>query len=290
MRLPHRDRTPRAAFTLVELLVVIAIIAILMGLTIAAVMRFLGKSEEVTAANDITQMTTALATFKQDFKVENPPSRLLLSNARADYNPVTPDDGNNALRQQSLAYLGRMFPRLDWNAGIDWTGAANPKALGPTILEGDQCLVFFLGGIQQNGACIGFSTNPRNPTLPGGTRKGPYFEGFQTASKRLKARTGPFLSFFDPFEKGQPYIYFSSGNRRNGYSAVKWNNAVEPYYRSANPKQYENPNTFQIISAGKNGAFGPGGQWDPSSGATGAGVDDLSNFTSDGRQLGAGAG
>jgi hypothetical protein len=50
--------------------------------------------------------------------------------------------------------------------------------------------------------------------------------------------------------------------------------------------QFINPNGFQIISAGKNGQFGPGcgggGPWDTSNGLPGTdpGADNLANFSS----------
>ena len=48
--------------------------------------------------------------------------------------------------------------------------------------------------------------------------------------------------------------------------------------------QFLKPRGFQIVSAGPDGAFGPGGTWNPSrgyprGGATQAGQDDLANFS-----------
>jgi hypothetical protein len=43
-----------------------------------------------------------------------------------------------------------------------------------------------------------------------------------------------------------------------------------------------NPNGYQIISAGRDSLFGPGGSWNPAAGYTTAGspgLDDLANFS-----------
>src|SRR5205823_2680370 len=121
----------------------------------------------------------------------------------------------------SRYYLLKMFPRMEeaWKTnGIDFdnSGGYTP----PLVLWGDQCLVFFLGGIPAKPgevpSCNGFSTNPANP-IPqaAATTYGPYF-AFQ--SYRLIARHGnSFYSYLDRFGK-QPYAYFSTGRQRNGYN------------------------------------------------------------------------
>ena len=56
MRLAPTRRTARPAFTLVELLAVIAIIAVLIGLTTAAVQKVRVRTLEVRTRNDISQL------------------------------------------------------------------------------------------------------------------------------------------------------------------------------------------------------------------------------------------
>jgi hypothetical protein len=75
-----------------------------------------------------------------------------------------------------------------------------------------------------------------------------------------------------------PYVYFSSGPRPNGYSGLPNTLGVSAYLQTANPLAYQNSTTFQIISSGANGQFGPGGiVWPPA--LIGAGADDMTNFT-----------
>src|SRR5262249_22208659 len=141
----------RGGFTMVELLVVMTIIAILVALVAAAVTRVIGKGDEVRVRNDITQLANAVQAFKTDFKVEYIPSRLVLP-------PATDPE--------SQQYISRLWPRLNPTAysNAAYWGAPASGA----VLEGDQCLVFFLGGYRDpaSGACFGFSSDGTNPMAP----------------------------------------------------------------------------------------------------------------------------
>jgi hypothetical protein len=222
--------------------------------------------------NDIGCLESSVHAFNQafgfDLKRERFPSRLVLCEKYADY-----FGANNKIKSQlhadSLAFLQRMFPKL-WKVNlnpIDWNGngIAGDK---PVVLEGDQCLVFFLGGIPAGGhvpGCLGFSVSPKNPAFPGGPRKGPFYEF--TAERLVQIHGNRFYSYLDGYGK-KPYAYFSSYGRRNGYNRYfsldrKSDCAslgVWPYAESlrGDSPQYVNPAKFQIISAGADGRFGPG--------------------------------
>ena len=290
--MPHSGSRARRAFTLIELLVVISIIGILAALVIVAVSAILGKGPELVATNDIQQMTMAINNFKQKHGVY-PPSRIVLSANPARMDPV------------SLAYVSAIWPRIDFNnpaSPIDWAGKNNSYAQLKNIsytLEGDQCLVFFLGGIPDSllpdrKGCFGFSANPLNPTDRSDIGKGTREVSFQFQSNRLFIRQRfdpvPFYSYADPYFPYsnsniplRPYAYFSSGKSQNGYNVGDCATLLPggPYYDSTtNPHRYFNPTTFQIISAGKNGLYGPGGPWLPAAAAAigTAGEDDQVNF------------
>src|ERR1043165_3616285 len=112
-----------------------------------------------------------------------------------------------------------IWPDLDtttWtNSGIAWDGGLDPNT-NVWDLEGDQCLVFFLGGIPGSpSSVLGFSTSRTNPTQAGGDRK----DFYKFDSAHLYSRPGgtyPFLSYKDVYDT-TPYVYFSSGKRANGY-------------------------------------------------------------------------
>jgi prepilin-type N-terminal cleavage/methylation domain-containing protein len=271
----------RAAFTLIELMVVVAIIALLVALVTAAVMRALKVVPETETRSDISQMQAAVAQFKARFQLaENPPSKLILYKQIGSY-------GTTQLEVDSKAFLVKLWGDQigAGNVQLDWDG--NPGTPGPFTLEGHQCLVFFLGGIVTGSppAPQGFSKNPRNPTQAGGERNGPFFE---FRPDKLQAVNG-FYCYLDPYGK-KPYAYFSSYKLDNGYNRYGTSPLasdcaslnVSPYQMQTpanTPTRYYNPRSFQIISAGKDLAFGPGGLWGSSVALDPRALDDMSNFS-----------
>jgi general secretion pathway protein G len=303
MKLPLRAAR-RPGFTLVEMLVVLAIIVVLVSLVAGVVLRFLGQGPIMQAQTEISQLNQSVELFKQKYGIY-PPSKIFLANTQADYvTAKTNDPTNAAFYDQSWSIINRIFPKLDWNntSGqglIDWTGnnGAGPvyKAFKGTFLEGDQCLVFFLGGMQTSAggvnSCLGFANNSRNPTSMINTANN-YPPLFEFSSRRLGTvtrvytKTGLYgqspstFSFFvyaDTYDTGVPYAYFSTYGNRNGYQTNDCASQVSaslstptqtiyltPYLEAnATPVRYYNPNTFQIISAGADGDFGDGGFWNP---------------------------
>jgi hypothetical protein len=259
------------------------------------------------------------------------------------FNDLYYDSANPTSRTKSpwtsprAAAMG-LVPNVDF---IDWDGSGSytPGTPGSPVftLEGDQCLVFFLGGARAAGTGLAGTTNPpifvgysgsqftpmdtTGIGAPGGSgRVGPYFE-FDAA--RLVDLPHPgvgqsspigFFSYLDPFGK-QPYAYFSAYANRapNSYSrytdfTVSQTSRVSdcqsllsgglwPYAQSfnstTNTVSYVNPNTYQLISGGPDGKWGPG-TVNPINPATGPywtaatagdvygnkdpGFDDMSNF------------
>jgi prepilin-type N-terminal cleavage/methylation domain-containing protein len=304
MNLGKRSHGRRGGFTLIELLVVIGIIVILMALLVPAVMHFTTLGPVAVAQNDINQLNISVQNFCTTYNVKFIPSQIKLCEKYNQYIL------SNQLDQDSVNYLTSLWPQLTasggpWttiSAGIDWNGNGSTSD-HPVTLEGDQCLVFFLGGIPIPGATpgvLGFSTNPRDPSLLSQTtgRKGPYFE-FPSAKlfKRTNATAGSnallaanagYYSFGDGYNHNPqvPYAYFSSYGTRNGYNRYGTTLAtsdctslgVQPYFvGSATQPQYQNPTGYQIICAGADGKFGAGGLWTPGT-ISGPGADDQSNF------------
>jgi prepilin-type N-terminal cleavage/methylation domain-containing protein len=310
---PQTRRRP--GFTLIELLIVIAIIAILVALTAAGIFYLLGKREDLAARNDITQLSQSLQAFKTKYGVY-PPSKIKLCYYLGDYNA-------SAFDQESVAALNRIWPKLSSGVG-NFNDGANPGAMGipwdigsypgnaplpkktaGRILEGDQCLVFFLGGIPGNGTVNGFANDPINPAVGANRNKSLY--DFDLS--RLRVRTGAtannstaFPSYYDAYKQA-PYVYFSSNGRANGYDPTQaiadaghqtlggQNNPiffVAPFHEPNTVVKFLNPNSYQIICAGRDGIFLKAAPatyaaiygWSPSiaPNVPAEGKDDMTNF------------
>jgi prepilin-type N-terminal cleavage/methylation domain-containing protein len=293
----QRNDGRRTGFTLIELLVVMTILALLVALLSAGVFKVLQTTANVKNTREIRELRTGIVNFEGKYKVEYVPSALVLCSRKDDYYSDPPADTTfkSQLHRDSFEYLGRVWRQLDWTTphgtwtGIDWNASGAPVV---AQLEGHQCLVFFLGGIQVGGECIGFSTNQRNPAAIGGDRVEPFFD---FKPQRLTTKFPPangFASYLDAYEKA-PFAYFASYKKANGYGRYGGSdcpsltaNAVDatgkpiivsiapyvslfaldtntnsPTYNTYIPFKYQNSDTFQIVSAGRNGLFGPGGSY-----------------------------
>jgi prepilin-type N-terminal cleavage/methylation domain-containing protein len=264
-----RRYNQRAGFSLVELMVVITIIVVLIGLLLPAVWRAIVAANQAKAANDIRQLESAIQSFQSRFGVSYVPSRIKLCKWVVDY-------GTTQLDIDSKNYLTTLFPKLttgsgqtsapsvygawatnssganysstvpggvNWTQDVAFTGVASYPVSGggpSVILEGHQCLVFFLGGIQTetsqafNGVtstifgCSGFSTNQLDPSDTTSTvaRIPPFFEF--TNNRLVQFIPGhPFFSYKDSVGANpQPYAYFSAYKQTNGYSRYAQGNLI----------------------------------------------------------------
>jgi prepilin-type N-terminal cleavage/methylation domain-containing protein len=311
MRQAHRNRPGnRAAFTLVELLVVIAIIVILVSLTAAGVLRLLSSGTDTQVKAEIGQLEAALRAAKTFFKdVPYLPSRLVLREDNK-YNLTVAEEA------ATVSILQRLWPRINLSVatvsggtgpGIDWNGDGVISTT-PWYLEGQHCLVFWLGGIPQPATptvgtgCRGFGLDPTNPGLNGNPALGTKQPFFDFKSSRLiKPNAGGFYAYADAYNTSMPYAYFAAlpGGvyNRNSFPPGPLpppvgvgdcpSLGVAPYESALNT--FINANSYQIISAGKDGKFGyvdPNAKpnpiyWNPSTGwpAGTVGTDDYANFS-----------
>ncbi len=197
----HRSRPvsalARGGFTLVELLVVIIVLAILVGLLLPVIAAALRTARNAAVLAEISQLSQAMASFKQSFG-DLPPSRVLLVesgnyapfiNSNAGVSTIDPnaspsDTTVSILAQRSLTALRKFWPKVVFStsgqppqifynappgAGYWYDFNGNGVMDGPYILHGHECLAFFLGGIPyedpQTGAfgMTGFGKDPVNP-------------------------------------------------------------------------------------------------------------------------------
>lgn len=224
----------RGGFTLIEMLVVIAIIVILLSLTLTVVGRIWRKVEDARATFEINKMQEGLQQFKSAFG-RYPPARLLLCESAGQWNAAlgAGDVKLQRLAQESIEFLQGAFPGIELlNPAIthDWTGrtqlAATPATAGqvsgavqgPYLLEGQEVLVFMLGGMR-----IG----PVNPAAadPLAGRSGPL--GWNSNKQRPCAcpplvtttRIGPFMEF-DEARRIQYQVLNPTGQQGNSVATA----------------------------------------------------------------------
>jgi len=275
MTRPPRTTPPRAGFTLVELLVVILIVAILVALLVPAISAAVRAANNARVSAEFTNLQTALADFKSKYG-EYPPSRIILHN-NGNYDPslTGPIPGSGAgdisigdLNSRTARAMKKFFPRAGGyfstsgsnGQPFPWDQAPlNPSSFGTVdpnyyvILQGHECLAFFLGGMPSvllntttsppeviSVTMTGFSKDPTNPFMPQSiapNRTSPLFEFAPGRLQDIFNYPAPigsppgvangFPSYVDPLSSStnpRLYAYFSAyGN--NGYDPNDDNSA-----------------------------------------------------------------
>jgi general secretion pathway protein G len=197
-------RTPRTrpcswrcrpgGFTLIEILLVIVIIGLLAALLLPAINSAITKAKEAAVSSEVNLLAQAMASFKSKYG-DYPPSRILLvengnytayMTTATTASPIAADISVAQLAQRSIAALRKFFPRMA--ISTNGSNPLIPNGVGaltgwydfngngtldttPYVLDGRECLVFFLGGVPNYtaagfaGGMSGFSRNPQNPFL-----------------------------------------------------------------------------------------------------------------------------
>jgi RNA polymerase sigma factor (sigma-70 family) len=153
-----------------------------------ASMMFLGTMRDGPGRrtrHEMSQLDAALQSFKVKYGFY-PPSRIRLREIYTEYNiPGNPSGTVDPLDVDSVYYLTKMFPRIvdTWAGnpanglepatgvlpGMDWNLNGQIDKGVNLVLEGDQCLVFFLGGLgiidpnTDEPSLAGWSTDVSNP-------------------------------------------------------------------------------------------------------------------------------
>jgi len=229
---PAADRGRRRGFTLIELLVVLTIIGLLLALLIPAIGAAVKAARAAAVQAELSSLSQALAQFRTE-KGDLPPSRIVLNEAgffdiTSTTTPITGSNHADAdvtvgqLCQRSVTAFRKFWPRMQvatssgftptiptptasFGGWYDFNGDGNNNGVnGAYIIEGQECLAFFLGGVcnpDPNSAApawgylgmAGWSNNPGNPFMSNYSSSGMYNPNrtapyFEFAAGRLQAR------------------------------------------------------------------------------------------------------
>ncbi len=247
----------RRGFTLVEILVVIIIVAILVGLLLPVIAGAVRTAKNAAVSSEINLLAQALESFKARYG-QYPPSRVLLVESgnytfyMTNNNPIQQGDITYAqLAQRTISAFRKMFPKvvLSTSGNVPTIGATNwydfngNGAFDSTsgyILQGHECLVFFLGGIPLSDptsstfGLTGFGTDPTNP-FTNNIASDPRYNGAQNPMCSTSRQPSFFefnagRLFLDPYNTsmggaspGIPAYYDSLGNTTPAVGATALN-------------------------------------------------------------------
>lgn len=240
-------RSPRGAFSLIELMIVITIIAILMSLLLVGVRGAMTTARNATVTVEFKNIEKGIADFQAKYGME-PPSSIVLFEASAGWTGSSP---SAAVVNRSRALIRQMWPDFNFTIARDING--DNDATDTITLNGAECLVFFLGGlnstnvVNQSGTLIGttgaaitswgplgFSANPTNPFARGGARSGPFheFSVIRITNRDGTADTEGMPEYLDPLPGQRSPILFASSYGGRGYRDADVQFTTQPTYNA----------------------------------------------------------
>jgi type II secretion system protein G len=263
---PRRDRpaAARRGFTLVELMVVLIIVGMLVGLVTPAVMQALRKSRNAAIKAEIDMLHMAIMNYKNEYG-SFPPCFLGLENSTADTNRV-------AVRN----HLRRIFPRANFAVQPEPGWQTSQMLFVPLTNDPSASIVFWLRGFFDNPL---FPLSGVESNLVTGVAPSPRKQLFEFDRLRLEPTTvnplthnatSPPIQSYRGQGLTMPYVYFDAARygpplTPSFHQAPSQQAHVQPYFHDLNAdgtadivnEGYCNPQTFQILCAGRDNRFAP---------------------------------
>ena len=224
----HTPVSHRRAFTLVELMIVVGIIGTLAAISIPVVMNALSKARNAAIKSEVDMLHMSIMNYRNEIGSLPP----------LDINPTA----SNSVAQR---HLKRAFPRCDAAAQLAGGNPITPFNALRSWLRG-------------------FTNNPVSPLAPTGDREPLY--SFDAS----RFDTGQAIYFPSKLPQS-PFVYIPKNNYGTAYPPAPLTYTANNATFTIPTGTYEsiagmNPDTFQILCAGRDGEWGT--------------EDDISNFWS----------
>lgn len=261
----------RNAFTLIELLVVMSIIGILMALSLVGLNEVRNSYRRVQTTDEMAQIKLAADLFKTKYGVHPPyfgkstpaGTKFRLCSTYVDPHGRHLRDSNGQVWPE-IDILLTVFPNMDLrDNGLRIRNIIVTSDM-PEMMDPTQLFFFWLTGGSYT-EYRGFSKDSKHPFLPPVSpdeHRSPLLE--TKPGKFWNRQTGEYDGYFRD-HWGTPYVVHP----------VRYSYGVQ---RTTLPLNGEMKSSFQIVCAGPDKTFGPGGDWKPGEGAYSSGqpgADDM---------------
>ncbi|MFO1008392.1 MAG: prepilin-type N-terminal cleavage/methylation domain-containing protein [Planctomycetaceae bacterium] len=292
-RLPHQS-SPRSAhrqaFSLIELMVVMLIISLLMGLLLVGVRGAISSVRVASVTVDLKNLENAILNFKVKYGVD-PPSGVIVFESPTGWSGSVPSP---AEVRRSRNLIRQIWPDFDFSIPRDLNGDSDTT--DRYVLNGAECLVFFLGGVpvrtgNPDGPWVlnGFSENATDPLSQGGARVGPFFEFDPSRLMNFEGDSSTDPEYMPEYRDSLPSqknpILYASSYGGLGYRDADVQLTSQPVYSTGystpptgfayvyrrytgsypasttnfNSAPFLSPKSVQLISPGIDGEYGWGG-------------------------------
>lgn len=267
-RAGRSHREARGGFTLVELLTAVVIIALITAVAVPVVMQALAKARNTAIKAEIDMLHMAIMNYKNEYGSFPP----CVDEMYGGPDGMSPEDMYTATGEAGK-HLKRLFPRCADVAGqFNSASSGDPSRNGPTdadLIWLEYFRVRKWGGTKPPNKDLhliphtalvswlgGYSSNPAQP-FTGGSRT----KLFDFEQGRISSDPAPRNLYFPSGKRNAPYIYIDSAH----YGVFDYAGGAIPGAERVVPGgAFFNPDTFQIICAGRDETYGTD--------------DDLSNF------------
>ncbi len=231
----------RRAFTLIEILIVLAIIGILAGLALPAAASLRSRANDLAIAREISALRQGLERYKLQM---------------GDYPPSMGEDYSPANRYRTICevHLRKCYPRASQQAKDYFYNYIAPQ------LDQDESIVFWLSMTVLDDrdpfplAVLNGNTIPKS--WPSGLSRRVFYEFQQERFWDNPADADDIPAYRAPYCQDTTFVHIDSRYYRMHLTPqTAAISAVQPYF-DAQGKPL-NPMTFQIITAGQDGEYGP---------------------------------